>query len=335
MAFRPARLVGAFLVFLISAAAPAAAASASQVTTPPPTQFGIRLLEVPASEANDPRAKLYIIDRVAPGATVHHELQVSNEGSQPLTLSVYPAAASISNGVFQFAGGHIQNEMTTWITMSHDTVDLAPRASATLTATIAVPANAPSGSQYGVIWAQETGKGTGNVTMVNRVGIRLYLSIGAGGAPAPNFALGTPTSSRGPDGSPLVQVPVRNTGGVAVDVRGTAQLTDGPGGLLAGPFSATNVDTLAPGESHPETFELSSKLPEGPWQVSFTMVSGLINKTEKVTMKFNDNGATTTAAHKSFPIVPVASGIAVLVLLAAAALLITRSRRTHGARPAL
>ena len=332
MAFRRARLVGALLVFLISPAA----ASVSQAATPPPAKFGIRLLQVPASEAKDPRARLYIIDHLAPGTTVHREFQVSNDGSQPLTLSVYPAAASISNGVFQFAGGHTQNQMTTWITISKSTVALAPGASANLTATIAVPRTAPPGSQYGVIWAQESAKGSGNVTLVNRVGIRLYLSIGPGGAPAPNFSLGTPTTSRAPDGSRLISVPVTNTGGVALDVRGTVQLTGGPGGLQAGPFNAVNVDTIAPSQSNPATFKLSKTLPVGPWQAAITMVSGLITKTENVTLTFK-NGAPTpaTAPRKSsFPVVPIAAGIAALIMLAAIAVLITRIRRTHRPRQA-
>ncbi len=99
MTFRRARLAGALLVILTSALAVTATAGVSQAASPPSAQFGIRLLQVPASEANDPRAKLYIIDHLAPGTTVHREFQVANEGSQPLTLSVYPAAASISKGV--------------------------------------------------------------------------------------------------------------------------------------------------------------------------------------------------------------------------------------------
>jgi len=332
MASRRARLAGALFAVLTSALAVTATAGVSQAAGPPPARFGIRLLQVPASEADDPRARVYIIDHLAPGTTVHREFQVANEDSQPLTLSVYPAAASISNGVFQFASGHAQNQMTTWITLSKSTVNLAPHTAATLTATIAVPHDAPSGSQYGVIWAQEAAKGAGNVAIVNRVGIRLYLSIGAGGAAAPAFTLGTPVTSRAADGSPLVQVPVRNSGGVALDVRGTIQLADGPGGLQAGPYGAVGVDTLAPGQSHQMTFKLSSSLPAGPWQASFTMVSGLITKTEKVTLTFN--GTPASAARKSFPVVPVAAGGAGLVLLAAAAVLITRSRRAHRARHA-
>ena len=222
--------------------------------------MGIRLLQAPASEASDPRASLYIIDHLAPGTVVHREFQVSNLGNGPLHVTVYPAAATIGQGGFQFAAGHTQNEMTPWVRISQTTVNLAPHSAATLTATIAVPRDAPSGSQYGVIWAEQDTTGSGNVLLVSRVGIRLYLSIGAGGAPAPSFTVGTPTVSHTSGGSPIVHVPVHNTGGVALDVRGTLQLTGGPGGLQDGPFPAASVDTLAPGQAHPATFALSSKI---------------------------------------------------------------------------
>ena len=245
----------------------------------------------------------------------------------PLHVTVYPAAATIGQGGFQFAAGHTQNEMTPWVRISQTTVNLAPHSAATLTATIAVPHDAPSGSQYGVIWAEQDTTGSGNVLLVSRVGIRLYLSIGPGGAPAPNFTVGTPTVSHTSGGSPIVHVPVHNTGGVALDVRGTLQLTGGPGGLQDGPFPAASVDTLAPGQAHPATFALSSKIPACPWQATFTFTSGLITKTEKVTLNLG-GGAPVTAAHTSFPIVPVVAGIAAVILLAVVVLIVRRVRRT-------
>ena len=47
------------------------------------------------------------------------------------------------------------------------------------------------------------------------------------------------------------------------------------------------------------------------------MVSGLLTKTETVTLDFA--GGPATAARSPFPVIPVAAGLAVLVLLAAAA----------------
>jgi hypothetical protein len=293
----------------------------------PSGQLGIKLLQVPSSEANDPRALEYIIDRLAPGTVIHRHFEVTNPGAVSLHVTVYPAAATISNGSFQFDAGHTQNNMTTWVSISRGTLTLAPHTNATLVATVAVPRTAPSGSQYGVIWAQVSSGGAGNVTLVSRVGIRLYLSIGPGGAPPSDFTLGTPVASRASAGAPVIRVPVDNTGGLALDVKSTIRLSGGPGGVTAGPFAASTIVTLAPGQAAPATFTLSSSLPDGPWQATFTMVSGLLAKTEKVTVDFG--GAT---SRHAFPVVPVAAAVVVVILLALAALFLTRSRRTMRAR---
>ncbi len=332
MIFRHLRAVIA-LSFLALAVVVSAAPGVSQAATagsPAPSgRIGIKLIEIPASQANNPRAEEYIIDRLAPGTVIHRKFRISNLGSAPVHVTVYPAAAAISQGIFQFSSGNTQNEMTTWVSISRGALTLAPRSNATLEATVAVPHDAPPGEQYGVIWAQESSSGAGNVKLVSRVGIRLYLSIGPGGAPPSNFTLGTPVASRTSAGVPVVRVPMHNTGGRALDVRGTLQLSSGPGGVSAGPFPASSVVTIAPGQSGDDIFQLSSKLPNGPWQGSFTMVSGLLTKTEKFTLDFT--GGPAAAARSPFPVVPVAAGLAALVL-AAVAVLIARSRRTRRVR---
>jgi hypothetical protein len=146
---------------------------------------------------------------------------------------------------------------------------------ATVTATVDVPKDAPSGNDNGVIWAEQDSKGAGNVNLVSRVGLRMYPNIGPGGAPAPGFTAGTPV-----------------------------------------------------------TFTLSSKLPDGPWQATFTFKSDLITRTEKVTLNLAAGSATAAKPHKSFPIIPVAGGIGLFLLLAIGAFFIVRHRRMPSARHA-
>jgi hypothetical protein len=330
MTFRHLRVGIALIFFVVAAVADAGtgASRAATVSSPSPSvRIGIKLLEIPSSQVGNPRDQKYIVDNPAPGAVIARKFEVVNLGSRPARVTVYPAAATISGGAFRFAGGHTQDEMTTWVSISQSTLTLAPNSGAALVATITVPSNAPPGEQYGVIWAQVSAHGTGNVTLVSRVGIRIYLSIGPGGAEAPDFILGTPVGSRTSAGVPVVRVPVHNTGGTAVDVQGTLQLSDGPGGVSAGPFHSEETDTLAPGQSYPDTFALSTKLPDGPWRATLTMVSGLITRTETVTLSFN--GAPATAVHNPFPVVLVAAAIAALIILVIIALLITRSRRSR------
>ncbi len=73
----------------------------------------------------------------------------------------------------------------------------------------------------------------GGVTLVNRVGVRMYLSIGPGGAGHASFVIGSPTPRRSGSGEPLVVANVRNTGKRTLSIGGTLMLSGGPGGLQA------------------------------------------------------------------------------------------------------
>ena len=327
----PRRLLTAALlaVSAVAMAGPAAATPSPSPARPsahtPHTSIGIKLLQAPVSERNNPRAHVYIIDHLPTGAVIHRKFLVSNLGSAAAHVTVYAAAASITGGQFLFAPGRTQNEMTTWVHVSHPTLNLGPHQSATDTASIAVPRNATRGEQYGVIWAQVSGGKQGNVTLVSRVGIRIYLSVGQGGAPPSAFSLGTPTAGR-VHGRPFLHVPVRNTGGRAVDVLGLLTLTGGPGGLRAGPFRAKTVVTLAPGQSGQISYILGAGLPNGPWQAQIKAQSGFIIETKTFTVNFTGQ---VSAAHK-FPVALVAGLVAAVVILAAAAaLIITHRRRTR------
>src|SRR5450432_2682881 len=82
------------------AAAPAAASTA--VHAPRLGSVGIRLMNAPVSERANPRARVYIIDHLAPGTTIHRRIQVDNTSRSAAHLSVYAAAASIAHGQFLF-----------------------------------------------------------------------------------------------------------------------------------------------------------------------------------------------------------------------------------------
>ena len=71
--------------------------------------------------------------------------------------------------------------------MTPDVADLAV-GRATATVTLAVPGDASPGERYGVVWAEtRAADAAGGVTQINRVGIRLYVSVGPGGSPAADF----------------------------------------------------------------------------------------------------------------------------------------------------
>jgi hypothetical protein len=308
--------------------------------------IGIRLLDAPAGEQDNPRARIYIVDFLALGSVIHRHIEVTNDSTSARRIVLYPGAASIKNGTFNVAAGRTPDDLTTWITLKPAALTLGPGASTSVTATIAVPRNAYPGERYAGIWAQTATAHSGhhtNVLEVSRVGIRVYLAVGKGGAPAPNFVISSLTAKRQPNGRPAVAALVRNTGGRALDLSGKLTLGKGPGGLSAGPFTAQLGTTIAPGQSEPVTVTLNTQVPDGPWKARIHLKSGLTSRTAEATITFPDGTGASRPRKTVTPkalaqAAPAAQGssflpegvIAALVLLAALAFtLLRRSRRSH------
>jgi hypothetical protein len=285
----------------------------------------VQLLEVPLAEAKDPRARIYIIDHLHPGTTIHRRIEISNTTASNQHIVSYPAAAAISQGAFVGDAAHTPNELTTWTSVLPGAFEVPPGGHAIATVTIAVPRNAPPGEQYGVVWAETRSPAPagGGITQVSRVGIRLYLSIGPGGAPASKFTIDSLTGKRSPDGQPEVVASVHNSGGRALDMSGTLQLSAGPGGLSAGPFAANLGTTLAIGATEPITIMLDKQIPDGPWHALVTLRSGLLQRSAHATVSFP---ATGTSRSPYFTYLVVA-GLVILLLLGT--LMALHIRRRH------
>jgi hypothetical protein len=277
------------LVPASAAAAPAAPAGRS------PQAFGLRLTDVPAAAARDPRARRYIVGYVRPGTVIRRRILVVNGERQRSRFAVYSDAATITHGSFVGKAGATRSELTRWIKLSRTHMRLRAMSSAIERVTIRVPKVATRGEHYGVIWVQQSARmrsATGvAVNEVNRVGIRIYLGVGRGGAAPTRYTLSSITGSRTPKGQPQLTVHVRNTGGQAVDVDGTVRLTAGPGGSAAGPFRSQNDISLAPGQSGNITFEPPRNLPNGPWRAEVSLVSGLSKESGSATVVFSASGA--------------------------------------------
>ena len=286
------RLLGTMVLAVIAGTmTPAAvAAAATQPKTGPVQRFGARLVDVPVSEANNPRALRYIIDYLPTGTTIHRRIFVKNYETRTAHFTVYPDAARISHELFTGDAGATRNELTGWISVPHPVLTLAPGASVMDMVTIKVPPGATRGEHYAVIWVQQESRARGangfGINEVARVGIRVYLAVGRGGAPPMNFAIMSITGHRSAKGQPSLLVHVDNTGGRAVDLSGTARLADGPGNTSAGPFPAQQIITLAPGQSGNMSFAPPKSLPSGPWQAKVTLVSGITTSAAAQTVQF-------------------------------------------------
>jgi len=268
-------------ILIILSPVASAATSASLSALPAPwDSFGVRLLDAPVSEAGNPRALQYIVDYLPTGTVIHRRILVVNDEPRTARFAVYADAAFITGGKFTGYAGATRSELTTWISVQHPAVTLAAGASVTDMITIRVPKGATRGEHYGIIWVQQTAKaharGHGfGVTEVSRVGIRLYVAVGHGGAPPTSFDITSITGHLTHAGRAVIVVHVNNTGGRALDLNGSVRLTDGPGGTSSGPFRAQQIVTIAPGQSWNVTFDPPKSLPQGSWQATVKLASGL------------------------------------------------------------
>ena len=297
-----------------------------------PGGIGLRLLDVPVSERNDPRARLYIIDRLAPGAMDDRRIEVSNTTASAVHVDLFAAAATIEHGSFLGLAGRTSDELSSWVSVLPGASEVPAGGSLTTRVVIDVPPDAASGEHYAVVWAEVRSvpaAGSG-VTEVNRVGIRLYVSIGFGAAPASNFDIESLTAERLSDSRPSVVAAVHNTGGRALDIYGSLRLLSGPAGLSAGPFPASLGTTIAIGDTEPVTIVLSKQLPAGPWDAQLTLLSGQLRRSARATIIFPNAGtspaalATTSSTQPSW----LHPAIVGCVLLVAAALCFLLGRRS-------
>jgi hypothetical protein len=295
-------IVLALATGILSVLSPAAsAATQARLAASPGAQeeFGVRLADVPASEADNPRAYRYIIAYLPTGTVIHRRILVMNDESRAARLSVYPDAAHIADGLFIGDTGATRNELTTWISVQHQAVTLAPGASATDMVTVNVPRGATRGEHYGVIWVQQTAKpskhGGFGLTEISRVGVRVYLTVGRGGTPPTSFDIDSITGYRLLSGQPVITAHVTNTGGRAIDLNGSVRLTNGPGDTSSGAFPAQKTVTLAPTQSWNLTFAMPKSLPSGSWRATVSLASGMTT-------------ATGTAAVRFAPVVPAQAG---------------------------
>lgn len=321
----------------MTVAAVALAAAATAVPVPAAATedelIGIRLLEAPVDREDDPRARQYVIDHLRPGQTISRSVEVSNRSRERRTFDLYAGSAEVDGDEFRFGEGRDRNELAGWVTVDQPIVIIEPWETAEVEATIAVPAAASEGERYAVLWAQSAVAPTewDNVGAVRRVGIRLYIDVGAGGEAPSGFDIGEITAARGPDGAPTVSAEVLNTGGRALDIGGLVTLTDGPGSMRAGPYHVTTPTTLAPDAVGQVTARLDPELPLGPWRLELTLTSGTVKRTASATLTLPAAGVS-RAEPVGWPGLAVPATGASIALAAGLALVVARRRKRRTAR---
>ncbi|MEV4825763.1 hypothetical protein [Micromonospora sp. NPDC049274] len=311
-------------------AAPVVAARGQQHEPADDASISIRMLDIPASRVQDPRAQVYIVDHLTPGMTIKRRVEVRNTSDESQKIEFYSGGASIENNAFTVPDGRTGNELSGWIRLETARIELDPGERQPVVVEIAVPRKASEGERYAAIWAQVTSakKGTGNVTQIHRVGIRVYLDIGPGGEPPTDFRIDGLAAEPGPREFPVVTARVTNTGRRAVDMTGTVTLSKAA--VRAGPFKVTNGVTILPGDTGQVRVEVDQALPAGTWDVRAQLASGTVERTATGTIVLPVAApmAVSTSAGPGW--LPYAGGgIALLALITAGGWYLVRRQRTR------
>ncbi|MDH2425654.1 hypothetical protein [Sphaerisporangium sp. TRM90804] len=334
---RPLALIAVTLLLQAAVCAAAFAEGGSEGSRPGHRKaggtIGIRLLEASSNRRDDPRAQIYVVDHINPGTTIHRRLEISNTSRIPQRVAVFVGAAEIRGNKFKPARNRNANELASWISVDSPALVVPANGRVPVKATIAIPEGASKGERYGAIWAETASElkpgSRRNVAVVNRVGVRIYLDVGPGGDPPTDFRVKRLTPGRIRDGTPVVRATVQNTGERAIDVEGRIWLSDGPGGLKAGPTPVQVGTTLAPGDEAPVMAVLDARLPDGPWRVKLTLESGRVRRTITGTLTFPAKGATwgQAALLDSTPWMYVAAGALAAALVAGLGIVLLRRVR--------
>ncbi|MBL7553081.1 peptidase [Frankia sp. AgB1.9] len=321
------------------APAPAATTPVSIRPVAPPRRgpggVGVRLLDAPTDRADDPRAHVYIVDHLAPGATIVRHVEVSNTTIAPQRVSMYAAGARVDEDGFDVEAGRTGDELTSWVQVVPGVVELPARTAATVTVTVAVPRRATAGERFGVVWAEPVPPALpGQVTVVNRVGVRLYLDIGPGGEPPTDFAISNVAAGRGVDGGLYVAATVRNTAERALDMLGSLRLVNGPAGLTTPVVAVPSGRTIGKGESARLVIPVTASLPLGPWTAHLELSSGLVHHTATVRLLFPASPGEHPGLRlgPSVLLVVVSAGGGAVVVLAGFVLVARRGRRRRRRR---
>ncbi len=311
---------------------------------PDPTHpgLGLRLLDIPNYQQGDTRAASAVVDATLPGTTVVRHIRVANRTGQvePVDLYVGPAKIEQPQGFMDQPRGD-QNELSSWSSLDKTKMTMADNEEQVVTLTINVPKDATEGERYAVFWAEMQSQNSNDamgVKLVNRIGIRIYLTVGPGNGPTPKFQIDSLTPRKNDRGTHEVVVKVSNTGERAVDLHADLALSDGPGGLKMDERTSPGTTTLGIGQSGELIVDIGVALPAGKWHAKVKVRSGPISETKEADLVFPESGTgetvkidNSTPSTIPWPLLigAATSGAALVAIIALVLVLLRRRSGSH------
>jgi hypothetical protein len=295
-----------------------------------PGTIGIKLLPAPDTSSAQGLEGVYIVGNLQADHALTRRLEIFNTSGSSMRITVYPAAARIRAGAFTYAVGRSMNQLSSWITVARPEIMLAPRSDTELKVSVTVPKRTTSGERYAVVWAQVSARtpSSGGVRLTNRVGIRVYLSVGSAQL-ADDFRIGTVSARRAVNGTPYVEAWVLNESSATVRIVGSVTLRERPGGLRDGPVSMVPLSALPPGDAGQVAAYFDRGLPRGPWHASLRMSNGSRGQVRTVELVFPEVPLSSSTPEWRAPLlVSSAFVIAFLCLVACRHALMRRAPRS-------
>jgi len=182
--------------------------------------------------AQDPRARLYIVDHLAPGTTIHGGSSV--ERDCPVRhVRLTPGRARLRRASSRRRGDREKQRPCRWTSVSPPAVDVAPRARAGH-GDDRGPSSASSGERYGVVW-QSSRRAGQRRSLAGQPPGGAHLSVRRPGASLPRASSSHPWwCAHDQQGQPRRRCPGRNTGGRALDWTARPASRRGPGTVEIG-----------------------------------------------------------------------------------------------------
>lgn len=264
---RSLRWAGTAVAVLASALSWTGSAAPASAQSPPAQsgEFTLRPVRPPNAPARD---RSYVVRTVRAGTELADRLEAVNLTDAPLELTLTPVDATIlADG--SFAPGTTAAGDGSWLTVSPTRVRVPARGASPVELRIKVPDDARHGDHIAAVVAQRadgaTSPGPGNVRLVQRVGVRTYLTV----EPRP----GEPADRRafefrdlrfvgGPEGR-LFEADIANVGDLLIEPLGTLSITRGG---LGADTELPVLGTVPPGESRSLKLSAPQRLEPGTYQ---------------------------------------------------------------------
>lgn len=318
------RAAAVLLSAALAAAGPGAVPAAAAAEQP--AAIGISLVDGPTDDRGG-LAQDRISHVIPAGESAQWTVEVANTGSQPVTASVYAGAASLEGGQLRPAADDQEGELVTWLTTDPAEPEVPAGGTVEVEVDLDVPDDATDGDHAAIIWAAaSSGHSEAGIEQVNRIGIRALITV-ADGQPAASFEIEQIRAEAAADGTgDQVVVDVTNTGGRMLEVGGTLNLTDGPGGVSASemPLPPTTIRT---GATAPVAVPVDSDLPAGEWTASAEVVGDRLSDRASATVTLGQGRVEAAEADAGQDPRAALISLAVLLLIAALIALIAARRR--------